>query len=267
MNLFWILFFSTAIIAAIWLWSGFYKLNIGWKGLVLFLGRRTHIVKKEGWQFVPWPWSIQAVDCHEKTIELDPLEDVVTNDNIEVKIYGSIVRDITDLYAYLSVDQNTIKDGMDDIWDEQIRSVVGKTDLDKVLRMKGELAENARAGMHKHTLNWGITIIRVNISEVEPDQGTTEDLERKEREILKREGQKIQAEWSGQLEKYFSGTEPLTPGGALGPKLSPDMAHEMTLYTLELAEKKRVESKTFGLDVTTSTAITTALKAIMGGRS
>ena len=265
----WTIWLIVAIFLTIagWLWSGWHKLSIGWRGAILFFGHRTGGEVGEGWRCKPWPWAIQGVDCHQKTISLDTLENVVTKDNVEVDISGSIIRDISDVNIFLGVDEATIKDGLDDIWDERIRALVGQMDLSDVLRMKDVLARTAREGMDLHTsVSWGVSIIKVNISEVKTDEGVREDLERQEREELQRKGQRVQAEWTGQLENYFMGIEPLTQGGTLGPKLSPEAAHELTLYTLELAEKKKVGSQTFGLDPTTATAITAALAAIMGGR-
>jgi regulator of protease activity HflC (stomatin/prohibitin superfamily) len=257
----------------VWLWSGLFKLNIMWKAAPTFFGKRTGGEQlEEGWHCRPWPCGAIEVDCHQKTIMLKAINDVKTSDGVVIKtITGSLIRGIADVNLFLNADSKTVEDGLNGIWDERIRVLVGQMTLDEVQRTKDTLARSTRAGMDSlSNVHWGIKIIEVNVLEVETDEGVREDQERVKREQLQREGQRVQAEWSGQLEQFFLGNEPLTPGGVLCPKLSQEMAHELTLYTLELAEKKKIESKTFGLDPTTATAVTTAitaaLVAIKGGR-
>ena len=265
----WIAFVVFAIIAA-WLWSGFEYFAPGIKGVFTFLGNMTNrTIEEEGWKYAPFPFGFLKADCHQRTIKLDDLKDVVTLDGILVTISGSVIVETTDVKQNLrTLDPATFKKGLDDFYDQEIRSYVGKKPLTEVQRMKDILADTVKDNLHSHTsLNWGVTVRKVLVSEVRTDESVREDQERQEREELQRNGQRVQAEWTGQLERYFAGEAPLTPGGTLGPKLPAEMAHELTLYTLELAEKKKVESKTFGLDVTTAAAVTAALNAISkGGR-
>ena len=260
--------FVVVVLALAWLWSGLVKLEIGWRAALTLLGKRTGITLGDGWLCAPFPFGLKEVDCHQKTIKIDPVKDVKTKNGIMVEISGSLLVKVNDVNLYLGeVDQASFQEGIADIWDETIRALVIKMTVKKAQGMKDILANTTRGDMHSHTIvHWGVEVLKVNISDVKTDAGVREDQQRKEREQSQREGQQVQAAWTGTLEQYFLGKEPLTPGGKKGPALSPEMAHELTLYTLEVAEKKKIESKTFGLDPTTAASIAEALAAFKGGR-
>lgn len=252
-----------------WIWSGWKKIPIGWKGLKTFLGKRTHTKVNEGWQLAPWPQGIEAEDCRQAVIKLEPLE-AITKDNIKVTIDGSIVRTITDLFKFLDVNPKEIRQGLDDIWDEIIRRQVRKKELKDALEMHVTLGEYAKKHIHKHSnLNWGIGIVRVMIAGITPtDTKVIEDLELGKREELQRVGQQVQAAHFGALVNFFAGDSPLeiendvTPGPKTpGPKLSPELAYEAALIHIDKTTPKDISSKTFGLDPATVTAI---VNAVMG---
>jgi hypothetical protein len=55
-----------------WAYSGKNKIPVGWKAQLLFIGGRLDFVLEEGWRWVPFPFSLRAVDCRQQTVKLDP---------------------------------------------------------------------------------------------------------------------------------------------------------------------------------------------------
>lgn len=242
-----------------WIWRGFRKIEIGWEGQLLYLAGRQDYFFPEGWRWAPFPFDIKVADCRQTVIELNKLE-VITKDNVPVKIEGSIFRKILDLDKYFSVEESGIKEGLDDIWDQTIRTKIRDMKFDDVLESHDLLgtamldAIGARA-----STDWGIEILRVVVAGIMPDAEVIKDLELKKREELQREGQRVQARHQADLVKFFSGTEKLGDEGPTGPGLSPDLAYEASLVHMDKAEKKKLASNTFGLDVATVKALVEAV--------
>lgn len=230
----------------IWLKTGLIKIEVGWKGQLLSLGERKDYIMNEGWHWIPFPFTVKTTDCRQTVVKLDVLEKIITRDNIQVSIEGSIIREIFDLNKYFGVEESGIKDGLDDIWDETIRTQVADKDLTDVLKMHAELGEEAHTKMGKQaTENWGIKILRVVISSVKPDSKVAEDLALRERENLQREGQIVEFKHFGDRVLELMTLPPAGPG------LSREQAIEQVQLALGKATKN-IDAKTISIDAATA---------------
>lgn len=234
-----------------WAWSGLKKLPIGSRGLLLFLGKRQSSEVGEGWHWVPWPYGVIGIDCRQAAIGLSDLE-VITKDNVHVRISGSVIREVTNINEYLGVDENTIKQGLDDIWYQIIRNRVVELDLNDVLRMKFELEGQTKNGLNNDAdTNWGIKVVRVNIAGIRFDQSVTEDLQLKKRKELQLEGRMVDTQYfSNQVQRLM-----------LSPPLGPGLTREQAIEQLQLflGQQKKL---TFALDPSTAALVA----AILEGR-
>jgi regulator of protease activity HflC (stomatin/prohibitin superfamily) len=249
---------GVAIVAA-WLWSGLKKLPYGWRGRLLFLGKKTGIEVGQGWVCVPWPLEVKAADCKKAVVKLDGLE-AKTKDNVTVKVDASFVKQIVDLGAYFSVDPKTVAQGLDDARDQEIRHRIRQVDLEVALDLQVDLAKEAEDAMGKKTAEWGIEISQLFIAAIKADAEVDEALELKKREELEREGQRVQARHHAELFKFFSGSAQLGNDGPTGPSLPPDQANEAALIHMDKTDKKKLSSNTFGLDKATIDAIVSAVR-------
>ena len=241
---------------ALWAWSGLKKMPVGWRGLLLFLGNRQEKEFKEGWRWAPFPFGIKATDCRQLVIKLDPVE-AITKDNVMVTIEGSIVRAISNLYAYFGVEETGLKQGLDDIWDEIIRAEVRKLDLDKVLGMQGDIAHNAHVALRNHAnVHWGINVLRVVVASIKPvDEKVDEDLALLKREELQRQGQALE------LKHFAEQVTALMKEAPDGPGLTREQAIEQVQLALGQL-KKETRAQAFSFDPATAAMVA----AILGGK-
>jgi regulator of protease activity HflC (stomatin/prohibitin superfamily) len=254
----WLLLVVWTIGLGFWVHSGLKKIEVGWKGQLLYLGKRMPHELSEGWRWVPFPFGIKTADCRQTILKLGQLE-VITKaeDNVKVKIDGTIIRKIGNLNKYFGVEESGIKQGLDDIWDQTIRTNVREKTLDEVLGMHEELRNQVHDVMAKQaSKNWGIKVLRVVIASIEPaDSEVMKDLELKRREELQREGQKVE------LMHFIERVNELMASPPNGAGLSREQAVEQVQLALGKASKT-IDAKTITLDKTTAEIVA----AILGRR-
>lgn len=248
----WLLLVAWTIGLYVWAKGGLKKIEVGWRGQLLFLGERYQTFFREGWRWTPFPFGVKVTDCRQTVVKLDPLE-VITLDNVKVKIDGSIIRQVADLDKFFGVEESGIKQGLDDIWDQTIRANVKATDLEEVLQMHAELGQQVHDAIGvRASESWGIDIPRVIIAGIEPDPEVTKDLALLKREELQREGQKVEF-------KHFADRvlELMAPP-PVGPGLSREQAIEQVQLALGKATKA-IDAKTIALDSATAALVVAIL--------
>lgn len=225
------MFMSFVFLAiALWLCSGIRKIPVGYRGLVLFLGKRTVVVREEGWTLIPlpFPWGLTIHDCRQRVFPLNNLNKVFTKDDVEVTIDGSRVSEITDLHKFLSVKPEDIEKGLSDIWAQEVRTQLRTKELEAALEMNIELGEGVLAQMAKvATKEWGITVHKILVSSIQPNKEVTADLELQKREGLQKIGQLTEAKHMIELINLFKASE--QDGGAgVNPSTAEEMAQQIT---------------------------------------
>lgn len=252
----WFLSLIWVIFLALWASSGLKKIDVGFKGQLLFLGgRRRHIFNDEGWRWAPFPFGIKTADCRDKSQVIDALT-VLTSDNVSVSVAGTLVSRIEDLDLNFSVDPESIKQGIDDTWDEIIRTqVVGRT-FDEVKVMHVDVGEQAKTALETQATGaWGIRVIRIPVTIKPASDEFVKDLELKAREELQRRGQEVE------LQHFISRVNALMAIPPAGPGLSREQAIEQVQLSLGKATKT-IDAKTIALDPVTAGLV----GAILAGR-
>jgi regulator of protease activity HflC (stomatin/prohibitin superfamily) len=251
----WLILVLWTVGFSFWILNGFKKIEVGSKGEILFLGERTKCVLEEGWRFIPLPFGIKTADGREAVVELDELKIIIADkgDDVEVIITGSVIRKITDPNKYFDVDPATIRDGLNDIWDETIRTKIADKSLEDVLKMHVKLKKHVHSTMKKKVPDhWGIDVTQVNIAGITVDPEIKKALESKKREELEREAQNVE------LINFCKRVKELMAAG-----LSREQAVEQVQLTIGSASAKSIENKTFTLDSTTAGIIATGLGKIL----
>jgi len=241
----------------VWARRGLRKVEVGWRGQLLFLGQRMDATLKEGWRWVPFPFGLKTADCRETIIKLGQLK-VFTLDGVEVKIDVSIVTKIVDLNTYFNVELSGLKQGLDDIWDQVIRTQVVLLPLAQVLAMHATLGQQARTVLDGQAgTRWGIEIVRVVVAAITPDQKMIDDLELRTRKERQREGQRIE------LQHFTDRVMELMAPPPTGAGLTREQAVEQVQLSIGSAAAKTIDAKSFTLDPATAALIA----AIIGRRS
>lgn len=240
-----------------WTKLGVKTVPVGWKARLLCLGERMDVTLGEGLRWAPYPFSLRMVDCRQKTIKLDQL-DVITANNITVSIDGTIIVQVDkdNLNLYFDVDETSIKQGLDDIWDQVIRTEVILHDLKTVLGMRVPLAKTVQANMEESaTTNWGIIIKKVIIAGIKTDQKVKDDMELQQREEFQQNGQEVELTFYGKA---------VTKLVALGIPL--DQAMLQVRIAMGQMKAPTISTQNFSLDPTSASIVATILASLMGGK-
>lgn len=227
---------------AIWARRGLRFIPVGWRGQLLFLGQRMDATLGEGWRWVPFPFGLKTADCRETILKLDPLR-IFTSDLVEVKVDGSIVYKIVNLNLYFGVESSGFKQGLDDIWDEVIRTQVVLTSLAQALAMHATLGQQARAAFEEQaSTRWGIEVVRVVVAAITPaDQKVSDDIALRLREERQREGQRVE------LRHFTDRVTELMASPPTGAGLTREQAIEQVQLALGQTTKA-TDAKTLAID-------------------
>src|SRR6516164_6452327 len=157
-------------IVVLWLLNSIKILREYERGVIFRLGRSLPAPKGPGLIFVFAPFDrIVRVSLRVDTLEV-PGQDVVTRDNVTVKVNAVIYFRVIDpklavlevanyLYATSQLAQTTL------------RSVLGEVELDELLSQREKLNVKLQAVLDQHTGPWGVKVTMVEVKQVDlPDQ-------------------------------------------------------------------------------------------------
>jgi regulator of protease activity HflC (stomatin/prohibitin superfamily) len=157
-------------IVAVYLLSSIKILAEYERGVIFRLGRVLHQPKGPGVILVFKPIDrMVRVSLRTEAMEV-PSQDVVTRDNVTVKVNAVIYFRIVDplkavievanfLYATSQLSQTTL------------RSVLGEVELDELLSQREKLNVKLQSALDQHTGPWGVKVALVEVKQVDlPDQ-------------------------------------------------------------------------------------------------
>src|SRR5499427_3945115 len=158
------------IIVGIWLLNSIKILREYERGVIFRLGRSLPTPKGPGLIFVFAPFDrMVRVSLRIDTLEV-PGQDVITRDNVTVKVNAVIYFRVIDprlavvevsnfLYATSQLAQTTL------------RSVLGEVELDELLSKREVLNVRLQAILDQHTATWGVKVTMVEVKQVDlPEQ-------------------------------------------------------------------------------------------------
>ena len=154
------------LIVGIWLLNSIKILREYERGVIFRLGRVLSDPKGPGLIFVFSPFDrIVRVSLRIDTQEV-PAQDVVTRDNVTVKVNAVIYFRVIDpklavlevsnfLYATSQLAQTTL------------RSVLGEVELDELLSSREKLNVRLQSILDQHTAPWGVKVTMVEVKQVD----------------------------------------------------------------------------------------------------
>jgi regulator of protease activity HflC (stomatin/prohibitin superfamily) len=154
------------VIVGIWLLNSIKILREYERGVIFRLGRSLPTPKGPGLIFVFAPFDrMVRVSLRIDTLEV-PAQDVITRDNVTVKVNAVIYFRVLDpslavievsnfLYATSQLAQTTL------------RSVLGEVDLDELLSQREKLNVRLQSILDQHTSTWGVKVTMVEVKQVD----------------------------------------------------------------------------------------------------
>ncbi|MBS0367431.1 MAG: slipin family protein [Proteobacteria bacterium] len=156
------------VLLAVLVISALKVLNEYERGVMFTLGRFTGI--KGPGIIVVWPFVQQMRRVDLRVIVLNvPKQDVITRDNVSVKVNAVVYFRIVDPGKAIIQVANAF-DATSQVAQTTLRSVVGQHEMDDLLAQRDKLNVDLQRILDQSTENWGIKVSNVEIKDVDLDE-------------------------------------------------------------------------------------------------
>ena len=169
MNTILIMLFVLAIITLI---RGLIIIQPYEKGVVVRLGKYSHLLDSGISIVVPFIDLVIKVDMREKVIEVEPLQ-VITKDNVGVVVDAVIYYKVVDpVKAEFEVADFNV--AATTLAQTNLRNLIGDKSLDETLVARDNINVDLRSTLDEATHNWGVKVTRVEVQRIDPPADITE---------------------------------------------------------------------------------------------
>src|SRR5213593_967597 len=154
----------------IWFWNSLYIIKEWERGVVLRLGRLIPEAKSAGINLVFWPIeTLYRINMRIETLDVPP-QDIITRDNVSVKVNAVCYFRVVDANLALSQVTN-FQYATSQLAQTTLRSVVGQFDLDEILSQRDKVNGKLQIILDQDTEAWGIKVTKVEVKQVDiPEQ-------------------------------------------------------------------------------------------------
>ncbi len=150
----------------IWFWNSLYIIKEWERGVVLRLGRMQPEAKPAGLRLVFWPIeTLYRMPLRLETLDVPP-QDIITRDNVSVKVNAVCYFRVVDANLALSQVQNYIY-ATSQLAQTTLRSVVGQFELDEILSQREKVNAKLQTILDTDTEPWGIKVTKVEVKQVD----------------------------------------------------------------------------------------------------
>jgi regulator of protease activity HflC (stomatin/prohibitin superfamily) len=201
-------FFTIIIVAAViillfWLMNSVYVIKEWERGVVLRLGRMLPVPKGAGLQLVLYPIDkLTRISLRVETLDVPP-QDVITRDNVSVKVNAVCYFRVLDANLALSQVQNYLY-ATSQLAQTNLRSVVGQFELDEILSEREKVNAKLQLILDQDTEPWGIKVTKVEVKQVDIPESMQRAIARQAEAERERRAKVIAAEGEFQASTRLS---------------------------------------------------------------
>ena len=153
-------------IVLLWFFNSVYVIKEWERGVVLRLGRMLPEPKGAGLRLVAWPIDkLTRISLRVETLDVPP-QDVITRDNVSVKVNAVCYFRVVDANLALSQVQNYLY-ATSQLAQTNLRSVVGQFELDEILSEREKVNAKLQLILDQDTEPWGIKVTKVEVKQVD----------------------------------------------------------------------------------------------------
>jgi len=154
------------VLFLIWFFNSVYVIKEWERGVVLRLGRMLPDAKKAGLRLVFYPIDkLTRLSLRIEALAVPP-QDVMTRDNISVKVDAVCYFRVVDANLALSQVQNYLY-ATSQLAQTNLRSVLGQFELDEVLAEREKVNAKLQQILDQDTEPWGIKVTKVEVKQVD----------------------------------------------------------------------------------------------------
>jgi regulator of protease activity HflC (stomatin/prohibitin superfamily) len=159
-------FFAIAFVAIFLFFKWVNILKEYERAVTFWLGRLASQPKGPGLVLIFWPFeTMTKVSLQTEVLEVPP-QDVITRDNVSVKVNAIIYFRVVDPARAVVAVQN-YKYATSQLAQTTLRSVLGQADLDDLLSEREKLNLQLQTIIDQHTDPWGIKVSMVEVKNVD----------------------------------------------------------------------------------------------------
>ena len=153
------------VFVLIWFWNSIYIIKEWERGVVLRLGRLLPEAKGAGVRLVFWPIeTLTRISMRIETLDVPP-QDIITRDNVSVKVNAVCYFRVVDANLAVSQVQNFTY-ATSQLAQTTIRSVVGQFELDEILSQRDKVNAKLQIILDTQTEPWGIKVTNVEVKQI-----------------------------------------------------------------------------------------------------
>jgi regulator of protease activity HflC (stomatin/prohibitin superfamily) len=150
----------------VWVWNSIFVIKEWERGVVLRLGKMQPTSKGPGLALVLWPIDVlYRIPLRIETLDVPP-QDIITRDNISVKVNAVCYFRVMDANLALSQVSNYLY-ATSQLAQTTLRSVVGQFELDEVLAEREKVNSKLQQILDQDTEPWGIKVTKVEVKQVD----------------------------------------------------------------------------------------------------
>src|SRR5246500_2033186 len=154
------------LVFLIWIKNSLYVIKEWERGVVLRLGRLLPQAKSGGVNFVFWPIeTLYRISLRLETLDVPP-QDIITRDNVSVKVNAVCYFRVVDANLALSQVQN-YQYAASQLAQTTLRSLVGQFELDEILSQREKVNAKLQQILDQDTEPWGIKVTKVEVKQVD----------------------------------------------------------------------------------------------------
>ncbi|MBI1739258.1 MAG: slipin family protein [Acidobacteria bacterium] len=154
------------VIFFIWFWNSLYIIKEWERGAVLRLGRMLPDAKGAGLRIVLWPIeTLYRIPLRLVTLDVPP-QDVITRDNVSVKVNAVCYFKVVDANRALREVENYLY-ATSQLAQTTLRSIVGQFELDHILSEREKVNAKLQEILDHDTEPWGIKVTKVEVKQVD----------------------------------------------------------------------------------------------------
>jgi regulator of protease activity HflC (stomatin/prohibitin superfamily) len=150
----------------LWIWNCIYIIKQWERGVVLRLGKMKPQALEAGLRLILYPIDkLYIMSMQIETLDVPP-QDIITRDNISVKVNAVCYFRIVDATRALSQVRNYLF-ATSQLAQTTLRSVVGQFELDEILSEREKVNTRLQQILDQDTEPWGIKVTKVEVKQVD----------------------------------------------------------------------------------------------------
>jgi regulator of protease activity HflC (stomatin/prohibitin superfamily) len=140
------------------------------RAVTFWLGRLAPTPKGPGFTFIFWPFETMVRVSLRTIVHEVPQQDIITRDNVSVKVNAVCYFRVVDANLAMSQVQN-YQYATSQLAQTTLRSIVGQFELDEILSQRDKVNAKLQVILDTDTEPWGIKVSKVEVKQVDiPEQ-------------------------------------------------------------------------------------------------